>query len=107
MEKDKNSEINRLMKQLDYAGVNKTKDLELKVKRYEDDIEIKDKRYSVLLSQLEEQKMKYNIQEQELMQLRANSVGGQIDKNQVEEILVNFREKNDSVAFGRQMNDVL
>jgi hypothetical protein len=41
------------MKQLDYAGVNKSRDMELKLKRYEDNIEIKDKRYNVLLTQLE------------------------------------------------------
>ena len=84
LEKDKNNEINRLIKQLDYAGLSKTRDLELKLKRYEDDIEIKDKRYSVLLTQLEDLKKRYNLQEQELEQYRSNPAFAGLDKDKIQ-----------------------
>ena len=61
----------------------------------------------MLLTQLEELKRRFNLQEQELQQYRTNQALGQLDKDKIEEILLNFREKNDSVAFGRQMNDVI
>lgn len=64
LEKDKNNEIARLTKQLDYTGSSKNRDFEQKLKRYEDDIEIKDRRYNVLLNQLQDLKARYQIQEQ-------------------------------------------
>lgn len=84
LEKDKNNEINRLMRQVDYSGVNRTRDLEMKVKRYEDDIEIKDKRYNVLLTQLEELRTKYTLQQQELEQFRHSQSLGGLDKDKIE-----------------------
>lgn len=54
------------MRQLDYSSGNKIRDLEVKVKRYEEDMEVKDKRYNVLLNQLGELKKKYTVQEQKL-----------------------------------------
>ncbi len=73
-----------MTKQLDYIGANRTKDLELKLKRYEDDLEIKDKRYNVLLTQLEDLKNKYNIQQQELQLTRNNQVVGSLDTDKIE-----------------------
>jgi hypothetical protein len=69
-----------LIKQIDLSGGNRTRDVELKFKRYEDDIEIKDKRYHVLMTQLEDMKMKYSILEQEYTEYRGNYTVGQFDK---------------------------
>ncbi len=91
LEKDKNNEINRLMKQLDLSGGNRTRDMGLKLKRYEDDIEVKDKRYHVLMAQLEDMKMRFSIMEQEYSEYRSNYTVGQFDKEKIEEILTNFR----------------
>jgi hypothetical protein len=68
------------MKQLDLSGGNRARDMGLKLKRYEDDIEIKDKRYHVLMAQLEDMKMRYSIMEQEYSEYRSNYTVGQFDK---------------------------
>lgn len=50
------------MRQLETVGSNRTRDLEIKLKRHEEDIQIKDKRYNVLLTQLEDMRNKFNQQ---------------------------------------------
>ena len=59
------------------------------------------------MAQFEDIKIKYRLIEQEYDEYRSNYAIGQFDKDKIEEILLNFREQNDSVAFGRQMNEVI
>lgn len=60
------------MRQLETVGSNRTRDLEIKFKRYEEEIQIKDKRYNVLLTQLEDMRTKLNQQDQELNLLKSS-----------------------------------
>jgi hypothetical protein len=52
LEKDKNSEINRLIKQLEFKEGNAVRDLQNVIKRLEEEIQVKDHRYEILLHQL-------------------------------------------------------
>ena len=52
MERDKTHEINRLMRQIEHRGAVAEQDLKITIKRLEEEIEVKDKRYMLLLEQL-------------------------------------------------------
>ena len=67
-------------------------------------MEVKDKRYNTLLNQLEDLKRKIGQQDQEIIQLKASQSSNILDKEKIEDILMNFRDQNDGVSFNRNMN---
>ena len=67
-------------------------------------MEVKDKRYNTLLNQLENLKRKIGQQDQEIIQLKASQSSNILDKEKIEDILMNFRDQNDGVSFNRNMN---
>ena len=67
-------------------------------------MDVKDKRYNTLLNQLEDLKRKIGQQDQEIIQLKASQSSNILDKEKIEDILMNFRDQNDGVSFNRNMN---